>query len=183
MMMRFSTFLGAVMIPVLAMSCKLKMEKEAPTPPLDEAAERTAIMETIERETACFFQRDFACWSACYAQTEYAFQAWTNADGSFDVQSGWTAVSRQAEEYMKANPAPPVGSSHPRVERRNLQVKFFSPTVAYLIWDQYNSDPDLKMFVPSKETRIMEKIDGQWRIVNVTAFWDSGKAFPIDSLR
>jgi hypothetical protein len=69
------------------------------------------------------------------------------------------------------------------VERRNLQVKFFSPTVAYLLWDQYNSDPDMKTFVPSKETRIMEKIDGQWRIVNVTAFWYSQNAIPIDSLQ
>jgi hypothetical protein len=124
--MQFPTILGSLMFPLLVLSCKPSSDNATPDPPLDEAAERTAIMETIERETSCFFQRDYACWSECYAHTDYAFQAWTNADGSFDVQSGWPAVSRQAEEYMKANPAPPVGSSHPRVERRNLQVKFFS---------------------------------------------------------
>jgi hypothetical protein len=181
--MQFSTTLGSLLFPLLVLSCKPSSDNAVASPPIDEAMERTAIMETIERETTCFFQRDYACWSACYAQTEYAFQAWTNADGSFDVQSGWPAVSRQAGEYMKANPAPPVGSSHPRVERRNLLVRFFSPTVAYLVWDQYNSDPDMKNFVPSKETRIMEKIDGQWRIVNVTAFWYSRNPIPIDSLK
>jgi len=52
-----------------------------------------------------------------------------------------------------------------------------------MLWDQYNIDKDLKKYFHSKDTRIMEKIDGKWKIVNVTAFWDYKNPIPVESFK
>ena len=42
-----------------------------------------------------------------------------------------------------------------------MVVKFFSENLAYLVWDQHISDKDGKIFLLSKDHRIMEKINGK----------------------
>ncbi len=158
-------------------------QPEPAAPVFDEEKEKAAIMATIERETECFFKSDYECWKTTYAQTDYAFQAWSNADGTFDAKTGWQEVDEKIGKYIRENPVPGVGSIHPKVERRNMIVKFYGDQVAYMIWDQYNIRQDLKNYAHSKEIRIMEKIDGQWKIVNVSAFWDYVNLVAVDSLR
>lgn len=150
-----------------------------------EANEKKEILKVIETETACFFKRDYECWKNQFAQTSYAFQAWNNSDGSVDAKTGWDAIDKRSRDYL----ADPVNkpknddmgqeysvkekpASHPSVIRKNMIVKFFTPALAYLVWDQYNSDPARKIYTYSKETRIMEQINGRWKIVHVAAFWD-----------
>jgi hypothetical protein len=74
-------------------------------------------------------------------------------------------------------------SSHPKVERRSMIFKFFSPGLAFVMWDQYNSDEEKKSYWLSKETRIMEKHDGLWKIANMTALWDYKNMVPAESLK
>ncbi len=149
----------------------------------DQSAETDLIISIIENETSCFYHRDYECWKAHFAQVDYAFQGWNNADGTFSAEVGWGAIDGNAGKYIKDNPVPPGGSSHPKVERRNMQIKFFNNTLAYLSWDQYNINPEMTKYTHSKDTRIMEKIKGVWRIVNVTSYWDYVNLIPIDSLR
>jgi hypothetical protein len=78
---------------------------------------------------------------------------------------------------------PPGHSYYPRVERRNMVIKFFSDKLAWLVWNQYNSDQDNKWFRHSKDQRIMEKVNGQWKIANVSAYWDYNSKIPVDILR
>src|SRR5687767_1510816 len=56
-------------------------------------AEKEAILKVIEHETAAFFNRDYESWQQYFAQTEYAFQAWNQADGGFSAEVGWRAVT------------------------------------------------------------------------------------------
>lgn len=63
-----------------------------------------------------------------------------------------------------------------------MTVKFFSETVAYLAWDQYNSDKDSTTFLHSKDQRIMEKVNGKWKIANVSSYWDYKNVIPADSI-
>ena len=155
----------------------------AGSPAFDQVSETDAIMSVIENETACFYARDYECWKAHFAHVDYAFQAWNKADGTFSANVGWTALDNVAGKYIKDNPVPPGGSSHPKVERRNMKVKFFTNTLAYLSWDQYNSNPEMQAFTHSLDTRLMEKIGGVWKIVNVTSYWDYVNLVPIDSLK
>lgn len=149
---------------------------------MDKEAEQHAIMNTLENETRCFFARDYACWQSYFIHEEYAFQAWTNADGSFSAGVGWKAIDSTAGQWIRDNPVGEAGSSHPVVKRRDMKFHFFSPTLAFLTWDQYNADPTISWYIRSKETRLMEKVQADWKIVNVTALWDASKKIPIDSI-
>jgi len=165
-------------------SCKQETDSVAVTQkvPFDQNAETESIMAVIENETSCFFARDYDCWKAHFAHVDYAFQAWNRADGTFDAKVGWPEIDSKAGQYIKDNPVPPQGSSHPDVQRRNVQVHFFNETLAYLSWDQYNFNPGTKAYTQSLETRIMEKMGQAWRIVNVTSYWDYARQISQDSL-
>jgi hypothetical protein len=69
------------------------------------------------------------------------------------------------------------------VRREKPLVRFFNDKSAYLTWKQYNADKEKTIFKTSQETRIMEKNDDGWKIVSVSAFWDTQKAIPFDSLK
>jgi hypothetical protein len=163
---------------------------------IDEPKEKEAILNVIEKETECFFKRDYDCWKNQFAQTDYTFQAWNNSDGTVDAQAGWMAIDKRSKDYL-SNPVnkpqerqygqeyniKETPASHPSVIRKNMVVKFFSPSLAYLVWDQYNSDPAEKLYTFSKESRLMEKINNEWKIVNVTAFWDYRNLHTAESLK
>ncbi|WP_211316463.1 hypothetical protein U0035_18830 [Niabella yanshanensis] len=145
-------------------------------------AEKDAILATIEKETASFFARDYNAWKSTYAQTDYAFQAWSNRDGTFDASVGWNGIDNTVGKYINDNPEP-QSSSHPVVERKNIKYKFYGPDACYLTWDQFNSNKEGDNFHHSKEVRVMEKENGQWKIVCVAAFWDYVNPISADRLK
>lgn len=144
------------------------------TPPdFDEEAELAAIMKVIENETACFFARDYECWKENWVDEDYAFQAWSNSDGTYDAKVGWSEVDRRIGNYIKEHPQQGDGSIQSfNAERLNLRKKFYGDKVAHLTWEQNNTGADGTTYQISQEVRLMEKVDGQWKIVNVSAFWD-----------
>jgi hypothetical protein len=163
--------------------------QQAPAPiaasekaPFSEAAEKEAILKVIEDETSSFYKRDYEGWKGHFIQRDYAFQAWNNGDGSFDASVGWKDIDQRIGDYIKANPVTSGQASHPKVERKNLLIHFFSDSVAYLVWDQYNSDAAMKTYTLSKDQRIMEKENGAWKIVNVSSFWNYKSKVSADSL-
>ena len=165
---------------LLCLSCNKNPKDDEAFRAMNFDVEKKAINATIEKETQSFFARDYEAWKSNYAQTDYAFQAWSNNDGTFDSNVGWTDINKQIGRYISENPEPL--SSHPKVERKNMMYKFYGDNVAYLTWDQFNSDKPEKNFHHSKEVRLMEKIDGQWKIVCVSAFWDYKHLIPASRL-
>jgi hypothetical protein len=139
----------------------------------NEEAELAAIMKVIENETACFFARDYDCWKDNWVNEDYAFQAWNNPDGTYDAKVGWSEVDRRTGNFIKENAVTIGGTQgHPNVERLNLRKRFYGNSVAHLTWEQYNSDDEEQAYQISQEVRLMEKVDGEWKIVTVAAFWD-----------
>jgi hypothetical protein len=149
----------------------------------DEAKETEEIMKVIEGETHSFYKRDYESWKKFYMHANYAFQAWNNGDGTIDAKTGWAAVDSGIGNYIKTYSVEPGGSSHPVVLRKNIITKFYADTVAYLLWDQYNSDQSAQQFQFSKEVRLMEKQNGAWKIVNVSGFWDYKNFVSAESLK
>lgn len=141
-------------------------------------AEKKAILETIENESNAFFRRDYESWKNTYAHTDYAFQAWSNNDGTFDSNVGWDDIDKQIGRYISDNP----DVSHPKIERKNMLFKFYGNNAVYLTWDQFNSDAKERFFHHSKEVRVMEKINDEWKIVCVSAFWDYKNLIPAERL-
>lgn len=170
--------LSVVLLFLLCVSCEDSSQKAQ----MDQASiekEKAAIRKVIENETKSFFNRDYTAWAKNYAHTDYAFQAWSNRDGTFDANVGWTDIDDKLGKYISDNPE----KTHPDVERKNMLFKFFDKDLAYLIWDQFNSDVDRKNFHHSKEVRLMQKLDGEWKIVCVSAFWDHKNPIPANRLR
>jgi hypothetical protein len=139
---------------------------------LDETKEVESIMKVIDAETSSFFFRDYESWKSHWLQADYVFHAWNNSDGSCSASIGWQAVDEKIGNYIKSHPVEGGGSSHPEVKRKNIQARFFGTDVAHLVWEQYNSTRDLSAYNLSHEVRTMEKINGEWKIVQVSAFWD-----------
>lgn len=150
------------------------------TSSVDEDKEMKEIMQTINSESDCFFKRDYNCWKETYMHTDYAFQAWSNPDGTFDAKQSWKEVDEKTGKYIKENKV--LGSEHPALERKNMVHKFYGDNAVFLVWDQYNSNPTGKKYYHSKEVRVMEKHEGKWKIVNVSAFWDYKNLVSSDSL-
>lgn len=134
--------------------------------------ELTAILEVIDAETECFFKGDYECWKQQWVQSDHAFQAWNNSDGTFDARAGWTAVDKEIAAYIKSYSDNLKKGTKRRVIRKNLTVKFYGDEVAYLFWDQYNENAKGDQFTYSKDSRIMEKHQGSWKIAHVSSFWD-----------
>ena len=161
-------------ILMFAFSCKQnKRESLTSIKSFDEKTELEAIMQTIEAETKCFYERDYDCWKEHFIQADYALQAWNNEDGTFDVMASYDSIAHRAKNYFIKYPVKEgETASHEKVIRKNMVSKFFCENVCYLFWDQYNIDNKTKKYTLSKDERIMEKVDGKWKIVNVSSYWD-----------
>jgi len=149
----------------------------------DEEKEKNAIIETLTAETENFFKGDYERVIKCFVHSDYAYHAWNNSDGTFNATVGWPAINEKYKSYFKDNPVSAGSSNHPKVERRNMIFKFFNSEIAFVTWDQYNSDGEMKTFRLSKETRIMEKQDGLWKIANMTALWDYKNIVSAESIK
>lgn len=167
----------------LYQSCNNTTTEQPSGTTFDEAKEIEKIMQVIEGETSFFYKRDYENWKNFYIHADYVFQAWNNGDGTVDAKTGWAAVDSGIRNYIKTYPVEPGGSSHPAVLRKNMITKFYADTVAYLLWDQYNSDQSGRQFQFSKEVRLMEKQNGAWKIVNVSGFWDYKNFVPAENLK
>lgn len=119
-----------------------------------------AIKAVIEKETKAFFEIDHDTWQAQWAHTPYSF--WSYADTT-DVNffSGWDKINKGFELYFKTSK--PSSASIDR-EWQSIQVYGKS---AYARFTQKVSD-DVIPRGEQAEVRFLEKINGEWKIVNVS---------------
>jgi len=136
---------------------------------LNTELEKAAITKVLEAETKCFFSRNYDCWKENWLQADYVFLAWNNGKGSYSAARGWAEVDKMIGDYIKDNP----DYSHPEVIRKDFKFSFLSNDYAYLTYLQYNGDPTGTYFKKSQEVRLMQKVEGNWKIVQVSAFWDN----------
>jgi hypothetical protein len=176
-----------IMLTILVSSaCNSSADKssEQPAPKaFDEAAETQAIMKVIDGETDRFFHGDYEGWTKHWSHEAYAFQAWNNSDGSADAAVGWDKINSQGKGWIETYYKNGENVIHPVVRKEKPFVKFLGENFAYLIWKQYNADKDKTYFRTSQETRLMEKDKEGWKIVNVSAFWDTQARIAFDSLQ
>lgn len=175
-----------IILVTLVCACNLsqvntqpEMEKQT----FDEATETEAIMKVIDGETECFFKGDYECWTKYWSHEKYAFQGWNNNDGTANAAIGWDKINSQGKDWIEKYYKNGEIVIHPIVRREKPLVRFFNNKSACLIWKQYNADKEKTYFRTSQEIRIMEKNEDGWKIVNVSAFWDTEYKIPFDSLK
>jgi hypothetical protein len=133
----------------------------------DEAFEAASILSVLDRESAAFWNKDYDAWAACWVHAPYIRTMGWWQRGGVTVIEGWDALRERMHANFRANPEPNRTATQVRRENINLRI---TGDVAWVTFDQYGADtgePDMDMPGVSRETRILEKHDGTWKIVYV----------------
>ena len=133
----------------------------------DQLTESTAIMRVIAGESEAFWNKDYDAWAQCWVHAQYIRTIGWWARGGVTVVEGWEMLSARIKEHLLANPEPNPTAAQVRREHINLRIV---QDMAWLTFDQYGQDtgePDMDMPGVSRETRILEKHNGEWKLVYV----------------
>lgn len=120
--------------------------------------EKAVILEVINGETKAAFNRDYQSWKDKWIQEEYVTKTYMNfADSTMSETLGWEAINDFVKTYIEAHPEP---APLPTLVD-NIQVQWYD-SGAWVSYQQNDSERGLK-----RETRLMEKQNGQWKIAGM----------------
>lgn len=125
--------------------------------------EHAAIKQVIEDETKHFMACDYDQWAACVAHDDMTYFSYTSpfhGENAIWEAQGWEQVSKETKEFMEENKPT---DKLPKKTDYKFKVK---GDMAYVT---FTEDDRLA------ETRVLEKVDGQWKILRMEA--TNSKAF------
>lgn len=125
-------------------------------------ADNEAIKRVLFNETEGFFTRDKARWSNAWAHTPYINFAANLYGGDFRLIKGWSQLEKQFASQFKSSKV----SDKVTVSNANYTIHQ-NGNMAFVTYDQTLMDSHGK--TTSKESRVVEKINGEWKIINVIA--------------
>lgn len=125
-------------------------------------SDEQAIKQVLRNETEGFFKRDKAQWANAWAHKPYINFAANLYGGDFMLIKGWADLEKQFANQFKSSRV----SDKVVVQNSNYTVHQ-NGNMAFVTYDQTLLDSHGK--TTSKETRVLEKVNGQWKIINVIA--------------
>jgi hypothetical protein len=125
-------------------------------------ADNDAIKRVLFNETEGFFTRDKARWSNAWAHTPYVNFAANLYGGDFRLIKGWNDLEKQFASQFKSSKV----LDKVMVQNTNYTIHQ-NGNMASVSYDQTLVDSHGK--TTSKETRVVEKLNGEWKIINVIA--------------
>lgn len=125
-------------------------------------ADDDAIKRVLRSETEGFFKRDKAQWANAWAHTPYIHFAANLYGGDFQLVKGWTDLEKHFASQFKSSKV----TDKVTVQNANYTIHQ-NGNMALVAYDQTLVDSHGK--TTSKENRTLEKINGQWKIINVIA--------------
>ncbi len=151
------TLLGICII--LANCTQQKPEKQA----IDFEKEKAAIQAVIAKETESYYKQDFETWKTTYLQLP-AFRRygyWEGYPEKVIAVNGFEALAVEKKKQFEANETIWKGSTE---ERTNENFRI-SDNMAWYTFEQFSYEKDTRKFLgKSLETRILEKVNGEWKI-------------------
>lgn len=132
--------------------------KATVTPTITFEQEKAAILATINNETKAAFSRDYEGWKDKWVHEPFVTKTYMQlTDSSSSETLGWDEVDRFVREYFIAHPEPdPIPAL-----LEDIDVRLYG-TGAWVSFEQQDPARGLK-----RETRLMEKVDGQWKIAGM----------------
>ncbi|MEL7342003.1 MAG: hypothetical protein AAGM67_16090 [Bacteroidota bacterium] len=145
-----------IALSLLLLSCQEKANEDEPAPTFE--AEKAAIIKTLNDETKAAFSRKYEEWQTKWVHEPYVSKTYMNfADSSLSESLGWEEISGFVRTYLEEHPTPaPLPKLIDEVE-----LRLYSDG-AWVNYEQVDSLLGLK-----RETRLLEKIDGQWKIAGM----------------
>ena len=119
-----------------------------------------AIKEVIARETYSYFTVNRKNWEDCWLKVPYAY--WSYGDSTWaSFVDGWDAINKNFDTYFKTAKPSRIEItnewSHIKIYGNSAYVRFVQK-----VKDQIDHDD-------TSQVRVLEKKDGQWKIVCVAA--------------
>jgi DNA-binding CsgD family transcriptional regulator len=131
-------------------------------------ADRTAIMQVIETESAAYLARDYETWARCWVQAPYVRRWVSTTRRGVNVWDGWEEQGPPMKNFMAAHPVP--STAEYRRETLNLRV---GKDMAWATFDQHASGasgPEIDLPEMNYEMRILEKHADGWKIACICSF-------------
>ena len=125
-------------------------------------SEQDAIKKVLYNETEGFFKRDKEKWANAWAHTPYIYFAANLYGGDFLLVQGWDKLEKQFANQFKSKKL----LDKVVIQNANYLIHQ-NGNMAFVSYDQTLFDSQGK--TTSKESRVLEKINGEWRIINVIA--------------
>ncbi len=140
--------------------------------PLDYEKEKAAIIEVMDKETQTYIDRDFEGMYSTHVQDSTNIRLTAGAD-NYVFAEGWEEVSK----HMTGDETEDDLGIELRitVEKSNYRMKIY-PNSAFVVCDQkwISSFDDDEIEINSIQVRLLEKIDGEWKISFVSFVGTSG---------
>ena len=127
--------------------------------------EQDEIKQVIADEAKFYYARNTEKWVNCYRQTPQTYWAMIDKDGGTTQKEGWDNISTFLMGYFKENPK----AVKCTFKRENYNFRKVNPTYIWVTFDQIKTLAGKRDL--SKETRILELIKSEWKIVNRTGFY------------
>ncbi|GAA4419651.1 hypothetical protein GCM10023187_54170 [Nibrella viscosa] len=132
------------------------------TVPSQGQSDQDAIKKVLLNETQGFFTRDKAKWANAWAHTPYIYFAANLYGGDFMLIKGWSNLEKQFANQFKSKKLLDKVS----IQNANYTIHL-NGNMAFVSYDQTLFDSQGK--TTSKESRVLEKLNGEWKIINVIA--------------
>jgi hypothetical protein len=127
--------------------------------------EQDEIKQVIADEAKFYYARNFEKWANCYRQNSQTYWAMIDREGGTTQKEGWDNINAFVSRYLKENPK----AVKCTFKRENYNFRKVNPTYIWVTFDQTKTMSGQKDL--SKETRILELIKSEWKIVNRTGFY------------
>ena len=129
-------------------------------------SDKAAIKATLERETSCYYTGDYDCWLSCWSR-DADIAAFVAKDGHVYERISWKTWSEGVQSDLRGRTAP-----DPTITRRdNFNFLALGDAEVACYFDAYNTLEDKCTY--SREIRILRKENGQWKLVFMSALFDS----------
>ena len=120
--------------------------------------DRAQILAVLNGETRDALGRDYASWRSHWVHEPYVFKTYVNvADGTGSETRGWDRVDDFVRTYIEDHPEP----ESPPPPLTDADVRVYGDG-AWVSYEQDDADQGRK-----RESRLMERVDGRWRIAGM----------------
>ena len=127
--------------------------------------EQDEIKQVVADEAKFYYARNIDKWAECYRQTSQTYWAMIDREGGTTQKEGWDNINTYITGYLRENPK----AVKCTFKRENYNFRKVNPTYIWVTFDQTRTLAGKKDL--SKETRILELIKSEWKIVNRTGFY------------
>lgn len=150
------------MMPTVAMVTAGVNRLGKAMPRQDTDQDERAIRAVISKDTRSYLSRDIQGWSECFLHSDRMLSIMAQADRGLLVHRGFDEFSEGMRKSMATEPA----AASSQFQHENFQITVIGD-MAWATYDQSvnrSGDP-IDPPAITQELRILERLDGQWRIV------------------